>query len=128
MVHRLSGSASISGGEPSAHLRVTVGTAGEAKVRVEGTVADVCSKMGCWLVLQQGDDSIRVTLKDHGFGVDRDSAGKTASLEGTLRQKDVDPEQAAHFESESRKPEAMPEKAGLEYEIDAAGVVFSEKS
>ena len=45
MVHRLSGSASISGGEPSAHLRVTVGTAGEAKVAL-ATAADPVQSTG----------------------------------------------------------------------------------
>ena len=78
-------------------------------IRVEGTVADVCSKMGCWMVLQAGDETIRITTKKHAFGVDRDCAGQTASLEGVLMSKEVDKELAEHYASESRKPEAMPE-------------------
>jgi len=94
-------------------------------VRVEGTVADVCSKMGCWMVLQAGEETIRITMKEHGFGIDRDCAGKTASLEGVLQSKKVDPELAKHYAEESRKPESMPETGkDTVYEIVATSVAL----
>jgi hypothetical protein len=94
-------------------------------VRMEGTVADVCNKMGCWLVVQAGEETIRVTMKEHAFGIDRDCAGKTASLEGVLQSKDVDPETAAHYESESDNPDAMPEKGKTRvWEIIASTVAL----
>ncbi len=97
----------------------------EKVVRVEGTVADVCSKMGCWMVVQHGDANVRVTMKEHGFGVDRDCAGSVASLEGTLREKAVDAETAKHYESESRNPDAMPEKGAEKvWEIVATSVAI----
>ena len=30
-------------------------------VRVEGSVRDVCQKMGCWMVISEGDKSMRIT-------------------------------------------------------------------
>ncbi len=94
-------------------------------VRVEGTVADVCSKMGCWMVLQAGEETIRITMKEHGFGIDRDCAGKTASLEGVLQSKKVDPELAKHYAEESRKPDSMPETGkDTVYEIVATSVAL----
>ncbi|MEE2828937.1 MAG: hypothetical protein VX498_07100, partial [Myxococcota bacterium] len=71
---------------------------------------------------------IRVTMKGHNYGVRKDGAGSMARIQGKVQHVPSNPDRTAHIESESAKPEAMPEKAGLEYEIDAAGVVFSEKS
>ena len=107
-------------------LSTTLASAtGEAVVRVEGTVADVCSKMGCWMVVQSGEESVRVTMKEHGFGIDRDCAGKTASLEGTLRSKPVDKEMVKHYESESANPDAAPEKGkDVVWEIVATSVAL----
>ena len=91
-------------------------------VLVEGRVADVCAKAGCWMVLAEGEHTMRVTMKDH-FGVDKQGAGGTAVVEGTVVTKAVDPETVAHYKSESRKPELVPEE-GLEhtYELVATAV------
>ena len=94
-------------------------------VRVSGDVTDVCQKAGCWMVIAEGDQSIRVTMKDHGFGVYADGAGGDCEVEGTLVGKPLDPNQVAHFESESANPDAMPEKqvtGDLVYEIVASSV------
>jgi len=94
-------------------------------VLVKGEVVDVCQKMGCWMVITDGENSLRVTTKAHGFYVRKDGAGSNALIQGTLKHIAPNPERTAHLESESAKPEAMPEKAGVEYEIDADGIVFS---
>lgn len=91
-------------------------------VMVEGRVADVCAKAGCWMVLAEGDKSMRVVMKDH-FAVDKEGTGGTAVVEGTVIAKAVDPETVAHYKSESRKPELVPEE-GKEtaYELVATAV------
>ncbi|HTF17675.1 MAG TPA: DUF4920 domain-containing protein, partial [Chryseolinea sp.] len=39
-------------------------------VKVQGTVTDVCPKMGCWLALEMPDKStVFVKMKDYGFFV-----------------------------------------------------------
>lgn len=98
-------------------------------VMVEGKVADVCQKAGCWLVLAEGDKSIRIRTKAHAFLVAKDGTGKTAKIEGLVRSHKVDPKRVAHYESESVNKEVIPEKqAGTEivYELVATGVAFKD--
>jgi hypothetical protein len=93
-------------------------------VRVEGEVADVCQKAGCWMVLADGQRTLRVTVKDHAFAVDKGATGARAIVEGTVIEKANDPDEAAHFASEANHPEKAPEAtAGAKkYELVATGV------
>jgi len=96
-------------------------------VVVEGRVADVCAKAGCWMVIAEGDKTMRVRMKDHAFSVAKDGAGSECRVSGEVVEVKVDPDTVAHYEGESRKPEVMPEKAatsGVTYEIVASGVAF----
>ena len=70
-------------------------------VRVEGRVADVCQKMGCWMVIADGDQSMRVLMKDHAFAVDKQGASRTCQIDGIVEAKPIDPKTVEHFESES---------------------------
>ena len=100
--------------------------AGET-IMVEGRVADVCQKAGCWLVMAENDKSIRIRTKAHKFLVAKDGTGKVAKIEGTVRSHKVDPKRVAHYESESVNKEIIPEKqAGTEvvFEFVATGVAF----
>lgn len=96
-------------------------------VRVEGRVADVCSKKGCWMVLtapEGGQEMMRVTMKDHAWGLPLDCTGQAIQLEGEVVAKAVDPETVEHYKSEARKPELTPEAqatAGTSYELVASG-------
>jgi len=96
-------------------------------VVVEGRVADVCAKAGCWMVIAEGDRTMRVRMKDHDFAVAKDGAGSDCRVAGDVVAVKIDPDTVAHYEGESRKPEIMPEKtakAGVIYEIVATGVAF----
>src|SRR6185503_20977772 len=54
-------------------------------VRFQGQVTEVCQKMGCWAVVRDdAGHSVRVTMKDHAFGIDKDSAGRGCDVEGEL--------------------------------------------
>ena len=96
-------------------------------LRVEGKVSDVCQKMGCWMVITEGDKSMRITTKDHGFFVAKDGAGSTCHIEGKVISRELDPDRTAHFESESSKDAPIPEKDakdGKTYEIVASSIRF----
>ena len=96
-------------------------------ILVEGRVADVCQKAGCWLVLAEGDKSIRVRTKAHRFVVAKDGSGKTARIEGLVKATKVDAKMVAHFESESINKEIIPEKqaeSDLVFELIASSVAF----
>lgn len=93
-------------------------------VRVQGTVADVCQMAGCWMVMADGERTMRITMKDHGFAVAKDAATSMGEVEGVVIARPADPERAAHFASEAANPDAMPENTGaaMLYEISATGV------
>jgi len=95
------------------------------EVTVEGAVADVCQKAGCWMVLGDGARTIRVRMADHAFSVEKQGAGWTAQVQGKLVAKPLDAAMVEHFKSESAKPEVMPESGvagGVVYELVATSV------
>lgn len=107
--------------DPMAHVGDTL--------LVEGEVADVCQKAGCWMVVSDGARTMRVIMKDHGFSVAKDGTGATARIQGEVTAKGIDPETIAHYKSESAKPDAMPEAnlpegAEVTYELVASAVQF----
>ncbi len=92
---------------------------------VEGRVADVCQKAGCWMVIEDQGRTMRVTMKDHAFSVAKDGAGSSCQVHGLVTRKTIDPDTVAHLESESVNVAAMPEKQTTDdfvYEIVASGV------
>lgn len=72
------------------------------KVKLTGKVADVCTRMGCWFVVQgdKPEDKIRISTKAHDIFVPRSAVGMTATVEGTLSVKVLDAKTAQHFEDE----------------------------
>ncbi|MCB9681985.1 MAG: DUF4920 domain-containing protein [Alphaproteobacteria bacterium] len=99
-------------------------TYADQAVFVEGEVADVCQKAGCWMVVTDGDRTMRVTMKDHAFGLPKDCTGATARIQGTIVGKPIDPETVAHYAGEAARPEVLPEagKEGMTYELVASAV------
>ncbi|MGB0639050.1 MAG: DUF4920 domain-containing protein [Myxococcota bacterium] len=96
-------------------------------ITVEGRVADVCQKAGCWMVIADGDKSMRIRMAKHAFSVAKDGAGSTCQIQGEVVARKVEPAQVAHFESESKNKDVLPEKKakdGMTYEMVATGVAF----
>ncbi len=69
----------------------------ELNVRVSGQIEKVCQKMGCWMVVKDGDTTARVVMKDHAFTIPVDSSGKPAQVEGTLKVRVFNEAQAKHL-------------------------------
>lgn len=69
----------------------------ELTVRVSGQIDKVCQKMGCWMVVKDGDVEARVVMKDHAFTVPLDSKGKPAQVEGVLKVRVYSEAQAKHL-------------------------------
>ena len=94
-------------------------------VRVEGRVTDVCQMAGCWLVITDETHHMRIRTRDHGFAVDKEGAGSTGQVEGTVVAMPLDPETTEHFASESSEGAVLPEAeatADFTYEIVANAV------
>ena len=99
----------------------------DQKIRVSGTVSDVCQKMGCWMVISEEDKHMRVTTKAHKFFVAKDGAGSNCHIEGQVVKKQANKERAEHYASEQSKGAAVP--AGelnntATYEIVAEAIRF----
>lgn len=93
-------------------------------LRVEGRIADVCQKKGCWMVLTEEEKTIRVLAKDHSFGIAKDATSSTADVLGIVVGEVIDPETVAHYESEAANPNVIPERhaVGIAYHIEATSI------
>ncbi len=112
---------------PAATLLAAPADFVEKTIRVEGRVTDVCQKAGCWMVITDETNHMRIRTKDHGFFVAKDGAGSTAQIEGLVVALEVDPDTVAHFESESSEGATIPEhsaKDNTTYEMVASSVEF----
>ena len=63
-------------------------------VRVEGTIDEVCPKMGCWMRLVDGPDGVRIKVKDGEIVFPKDGKGKRAAAEGVFSKVELTEEQA----------------------------------
>lgn len=85
-----------------------------------GRITEVCQMQGCWMVLAaENGDFARVLMHDHAFGVPKDSGGGSAVVYGTLAEKILSDEEAAHL-----KGDGASAKAGRELQIDATSVLI----
>tara|TARA_B110000037_G_C16958431_1_gene439912 strand:+ start:141 stop:683 length:543 start_codon:yes stop_codon:yes gene_type:complete len=99
----------------------------DQKVRITGKVSDVCQKMGCWMVITDNDQHMRVTTKAHAFFVAKDGSGSICDIEGTVVKKEFSEQRTEHFKSEQSEGAPIP-KAEVEgtagYEIVAEAITF----
>ncbi|HEY4239547.1 MAG TPA: DUF4920 domain-containing protein [Kofleriaceae bacterium] len=49
-----------------------------------GTVTAVCQEMGCWMEIKDATGQAHIKMAGEAFSVPKDSAGKTARVQGTL--------------------------------------------
>ena len=95
------------------------------KVLIQATAEDVCQGKGCWMTVKSDGPAIWVrwsTGCGGEFAFPKDVAGKKVVIEGTLREKEMTPEEAQHLAAESKEMNAA-EIAGKTFEIDAVSCV-----
>jgi hypothetical protein len=97
---------------------------GGKRVIVEGPVGDVCQMKGCWmgLVPEDAAQGIRVTFKEYGFFVPRDSQGLMARMEGAFETNVLSKEDADHLEGEGARLTRNPDGTVTELSFVASGV------
>jgi len=115
---------------PASQLLASPETYVDQKIKISGTVSDVCQKMGCWMVISEEDKHMRITTKDHKFFVAKDGAGSKCEIEGIVVKKGANKERAEHYASE--QSEGAPVPAGeinntATYEIVAQAIRFQIK-
>lgn len=97
---------------------------GKIKVKID----DVCQMKGCWMTAKLPDGrSVRITFKDYGFFVPKNSMGFTAVIEGEALKKVIDEETRKHYAEESGKAQDEIDAIsgpGEELSFVASGVVI----
>lgn len=96
----------------------------KAPIVVEGVAEAVCQNKGCWMqvVPEAGKAGMRVTFKDYGFFVPKDSKGLTARMEGTVTVKTLSKAEADHLAGEGAKLNRNADGTANEVSFEAAGV------
>ena len=95
-------------------------------VIVEGVIASVCTRKGCWMQLATSEEKdaqgVRVTFKDYGFFVPLDSKGMKARAEGIAVVKTLSKAQVDHYEEEGAKFNRAEDGTAYEVSFEAKGV------
>ena len=86
--------------------------------RFSGRITGVCQKMGCWMMLEDDGQAVRVKFGDHAFFLPKDQTG-SAVVHVVLERKELTPEQVQHFAGDS--PTGLAPEP-VEYRIIADGV------
>jgi len=99
---------------------------------LKGTIEETCKMKGCWMKVQDENGvSTRVTFKDYGFFVPKDSAaGKEVVFSGVARRKITDVATLRHYAEDAGKTQEEIDaimEPKEEIEFVANGVVIYEK-
>jgi hypothetical protein len=92
----------------------------DTAVRVEARISQVCQKKGCFMIATAGDKAVRISFRDYSFFVPTDTGGKTVTLTGTVIERELSEQQAAHFREDAGGSDSI--RAGKVYEIVADSV------
>jgi len=103
---------------PLAQLLETPEAFMKEPVVTEGVVEAACSMKGCWMELA----GMRVTFKDYGFFVPKDSKGMHARLAGVTEIKTLSKDEADHLEHEGAKVKRNEDGTAREVSFVASGV------
>ena len=56
-------------------------------IQIRGKITGVCEKKGCWMMLEDGEQAIRIRFKDYKFFVPLDVSGREVAVEGLFVRK-----------------------------------------
>lgn len=94
----------------------------QGRQKFSGRIVEVCQNKGCWVVLEDQGESVRVMMHDHKFDVPKDSSGP-AVVYGQLARKELSEDHRQHLQDESTRGI---EVAKVEYRIDAFAVEIAD--
>lgn len=111
-------------------MHQTIQEEGSFEGKVVGTIKEVCAHKGCWMTVELPDGSdMRVTFKDYGFFVPKNSQGYPVVLEGIAQKSITDVAMLKHYAEDGGKSQAEidaitdPEESVA---FEATGVVIEE--
>lgn len=80
------------------------------KVRVEGTITEVCEKRGCWMAIASDEpfQTLRFKVEDGVITIPVEARGKYAVAEGTIRKVELSPEDAMAMREHEAEEQGKP--------------------
>ncbi|MCO5143696.1 MAG: DUF4920 domain-containing protein [Oligoflexia bacterium] len=78
----------------------------ENEIVIEAKIEQVCQSKGCWMVLKDDDAEVRVTFKDYSFFIPKDSAKKTAIVQGKIFSKKLSAAKQRHYLRDAKAPKS----------------------
>ena len=100
----------------------------EFEGKILGEIKDVCTKKGCWMTIDlPNGETMRVTFKDYGFFVPKNSHGFPVIIEGIATKTVTDVETLRHYAEDNGKSKEEVEaiiEPKLEYAFEAIGVII----
>jgi len=97
--------------------------------KMKGKIIDVCSKKGCWMRLDMGDDNeVMVRFKDYGFFMPLNAEGEVV-VNGKAFVNETSVEELRHYAEDAGKSEeeiAAITEPKFEYKFLADGVLLKE--
>ena len=99
--------------------------------KVQGTIKEVCSKKGCWMTLDMGDEKdLMVRFKDYGFFMPLDAKGDVI-MSGFATISETSVEALKHYAEDAGASEQEIEAIiapELTYSFEADGVLLAQPS
>ena len=80
------------------------------KVQIRGDITSVCPKKGCWMMVRDGKQNIRVKFTDYAFFVPLDAANRKVTAEGTVTVKVETEAERRHYAEDAGKSKEEIEK------------------
>ena len=81
------------------------------KVKLTGTIQEVCQKKGCWMNMNIGNNqSMKVRFRDYAFFVPKDAANKTVIIEGVAFNDTTSVADLKHYAEDGGKTKEEIEK------------------
>lgn len=99
--------------------------------KVLAPIKEVCANKGCWLTIELPEGNImRVTFKDYGFFVPKESGGYPVILKGVAKRQFTDVATLRHYAEDAGKSKeeiALIDSPKEEFTFEAAGVLIKDK-
>ncbi|MFD1064045.1 DUF4920 domain-containing protein [Winogradskyella litorisediminis] len=96
--------------------------------KMKGQITEVCSKKGCWMKLDMGNDEIvRVTFKDYGFFMPLDASGEVV-INGKAYVSETSVDDLKHYAEDAGKSAediAKITEPEVTYSFEADGVLLN---
>lgn len=81
------------------------------KLKLTGTIEEVCQKKGCWMNMKIGNNqSMKVRFKDYAFFLPKDAANKTVIIEGVAFNDTTSVADLKHYAEDGGKTKEEIEK------------------